>query len=185
MDSSTIAVTSISHFLNALDKEFTDIQATIQYEFTLKCKCDMIITYSHMNRKGKHSQHSSIIWPICLNGLVFFDKLSHCVKNVGIRSYSGTYFPAFGLNMERYSVSLRIQSECRKIRAKITPNTDTFQAVSSCRLESCCIHLNIRFCTCFEQSVSWESLNYRTSIHSEMHTWHDENNSQMYHGYMY
>ena len=27
---------------------------------------------------------------------------------------SGTYFPAFGLNTERYRVSLRIQSECRK-----------------------------------------------------------------------
>ena len=38
-------------------------------------------------------------------------------------------FPAFGLNTERYSVSLRIQSECRKMRTKITPNTDTFYAV--------------------------------------------------------
>ena len=35
---------------------------------------------------------------------------SHCVKNVRIRSNSGPYFPAFGLNTERYSVSLRIQS---------------------------------------------------------------------------
>ena len=26
----------------------------------------------------------------------------HCVKNVHIRSYSGSFFPAFGLNMERY-----------------------------------------------------------------------------------
>ena len=30
----------------------------------------------------------------------------HCVKSVGIRSYSGSYFPAFGLSMERYRVSL-------------------------------------------------------------------------------
>ena len=36
----------------------------------------------------------------------------HCVKNVLIRSYSGPYFPAFGLNTERYGVSLGIQSEC-------------------------------------------------------------------------
>ena len=28
---------------------------------------------------------------------------------------SGWYFPVFGLNTERYSVSLRIQSKCRKI----------------------------------------------------------------------
>ena len=30
--------------------------------------------------------------------------------------FSGPFFPAFGLNMERHSVSLRIQSECGKIR---------------------------------------------------------------------
>ena len=51
------------------------------------------------------------------------------LKSVRIRSYSGPYFPAFGLNTERYSVSLRIQSECGKIRTRITPNTDTFHAV--------------------------------------------------------
>ena len=44
-------------------------------------------------------------------------------------SYSGPYFPAFGLNTESYSVSLRIQSECGKMRTRITPNTDTFYAV--------------------------------------------------------
>ena len=44
-------------------------------------------------------------------------------------SYSGPHFPAFGLNMERYSVSLRIQSECGKMRTRITPNTDTFHAL--------------------------------------------------------
>ena len=38
----------------------------------------------------------------------------HCVKNVRIRSYSGPYFPAFGLNTKKYSVSLRIQSEYRQ-----------------------------------------------------------------------
>ena len=31
---------------------------------------------------------------------------------------SGPYFPAFGLNTERYEVSLRIQSECGKIRTR-------------------------------------------------------------------
>ena len=30
----------------------------------------------------------------------------HCLKSVRIRSFSGPYFPAFGLNTERYSVSL-------------------------------------------------------------------------------
>ena len=40
-----------------------------------------------------------------------------CLKIVHIRSYSTPYFTAFGLNLERYRVSLRIQSECGKTRA--------------------------------------------------------------------
>ena len=55
--------------------------------------------------------------------------LIHCVKSVRVQGYSGQHFPAFGLNTERYRVSLRIQSECGKIRTRITPNTDTFHAV--------------------------------------------------------
>ena len=51
------------------------------------------------------------------------------MKSVQIRSYSGPYLPSFGLNMERYSVSLRIQSECGEIRTRITQSTDTFYAV--------------------------------------------------------
>ena len=38
-----------------------------------------------------------------------------CVKS-GV--FSGPYFPAFGLNTERCCVSLRIQSECGKIRTR-------------------------------------------------------------------
>ena len=53
----------------------------------------------------------------------------HCVKSVRIRSYSGPHFSAFGLNAERYSVSLRIQSKCGNMRTRITPNKDTFWAV--------------------------------------------------------
>ena len=53
----------------------------------------------------------------------------HCVKRVRIHSYSGPYFLAYGLNTERYSLSLHIQSECGKIRTRIAPNTDTFYAV--------------------------------------------------------
>ena len=39
-----------------------------------------------------------------------------CVKSVRILGYVGPHFPAFGLNMERYGVSLCIQSECKKMR---------------------------------------------------------------------
>ena len=57
------------------------------------------------------------------------DLSENCRKSVRIMSYSGPYFPAFGLNTERYSVSLPIQSECGKIRTRITFNMDTFYAV--------------------------------------------------------
>ena len=49
-------------------------------------------------------------------------------KKVCIRVFSSPYFSAFRLITERYSVSLRIQSECRKIRTRKTPNTDTLHA---------------------------------------------------------
>ena len=60
---------------------------------------------------------------------VKYDESVHCEKGVRIRSVSGTYFPAFRLNMEIYRVNLRIQSECWKIRTRKTPNIDTFHAV--------------------------------------------------------
>ena len=53
----------------------------------------------------------------------------HCVKGVRIWSFSAPYSPAFGLNTERYRVSLRIQSEYGKMRTRKTPNMDTFHAM--------------------------------------------------------
>ena len=50
----------------------------------------------------------------------------HCVKSVRIRSYPGTHFPAFGVN---------IQSESGKMRTRITTNTDT---IRQCSLHSSC-----------------------------------------------
>ena len=43
--------------------------------------------------------------------------------------FSGPYFSAFGLNMERHEVSQRIQFECEKIRTRKSPIMDTFHAV--------------------------------------------------------
>ena len=53
----------------------------------------------------------------------------NCLKSVRIRNISGLYFPAFGLNTEKLSVSLRIQSKCRKMRTRKTHNMGTFHAV--------------------------------------------------------
>ena len=55
---------------------------------------------------------------------------NHCVKSVRIWCYSGPHFPAFGLSTERYGVSLRIQSECRKMRTRITLDTNTSHAIN-------------------------------------------------------
>ena len=55
---------------------------------------------------------------------------SHRVKRVRIRSCYWPHFPAFGLNTERYRVSLGIQFKCGKMRTRITPNTENFHTVS-------------------------------------------------------
>ena len=66
-------------------------------------------------------------WDDCFYGNLGLQ--AHCVKSVRIRSCSGSHFPEFGLNTERYSVSLRIQSECEKMRTRKTSNADSFHAV--------------------------------------------------------
>ena len=60
----------------------------------------------------------------------------HCVTSVPIRSYSGQYFPAFGLKTKSHRVSLRIQSKCEKIRTRINLNTNTFQTVKAFVLDN-------------------------------------------------
>ena len=57
----------------------------------------------------------------------------HCVKSVRSRKFSGPYFPAFGLNTERYSLSLPIQYKCGKIRTTKTPNMHTFHVGYFCK----------------------------------------------------
>ena len=59
-------------------KELLEIQATIDCRFTLKSVSDMIIRYNQMLHTEKYSQHSSIIWPVWLNGWMFVYELSGC-----------------------------------------------------------------------------------------------------------
>ena len=53
------------------------------------------------------------------------------------------YFPAFGLNAERFGVSLCIQSEYGKIWTWKTQNTDTFHAVRGAFLFTYFYSLNL------------------------------------------
>ena len=52
----------------------------------------------------------------------------HCVKSVGIRSFSGPYFPAFGMNTER-QIAFSVFCQNTGNTDQKTPNTDTFHAV--------------------------------------------------------
>ena len=81
----------------------------------------------------------------CQHEVKWFNSIQfsyHCVKCIPIRSFSSLCFPAFGLNTERYGVSLRIQSECWKIGTRNFPNTDIFHAVYRTVTSTYCI-LNI------------------------------------------
>ena len=45
-------------------------------------------------------------------------------------AFSVPYFHALGLNMERYSVSFRVQPECGKYGPEKTPYLDTFHEMT-------------------------------------------------------
>ena len=79
----------------------------------------------------------------------------HCVKSVRIQNFTGQYFPTFRLNMETYSVSLRIQSEIGKIRTKKTPNTNTFHAVVVSELTIATFKITTNFCFFFTYVADW------------------------------
>ena len=55
---------------------------------------------------------------------------SHCIKSVRIRSFSGSYFPVFGLNAEKYGISFRVQSESGNMQTRKALNTDTFYSMT-------------------------------------------------------
>ena len=94
------------------------------------------------NSEIKSEMHSRNLCQIALPNiwwLMLIDKswhARHYVKNIRIRSFSGPFFSAFGLDTERYPVSLRIQPKCRKIRTRKTPNRDAFYAVRVVRLKT-------------------------------------------------
>ena len=44
-----------------------------------------------------------------------------------------------------------------------------------CGFESCCSHLNFRYCTCFDQKFHWHPGKYRMWIDLEMRTWDSKN----------
>ena len=64
-----------------------------------------------------------------LSSLLIVNFLKHTAWKVPIFG-NVLSFPAFGMNTERYGVSLCIQSECGKIRTRRNPNKNTFHTVT-------------------------------------------------------
>ena len=73
------------------------------------------------------------------------------MKNVRISSFSGPYFPAFGLNTERHELF----SQCGKIRTGKTLNANTFHAVINenigMKWVKLWIHVYVMFCVIWHQ----------------------------------
>ena len=65
-----VAVTWTSDIVHVLNKEFFDIEVTIECRFILKRVRGMKIAYIQMHYSDKYSQRSSIIWPVWLNSWV-------------------------------------------------------------------------------------------------------------------
>lgn len=79
-------------------------------------------------------------------------RIPHWVESVRMRSFSGRYFPALGLNTERIQ-RLHIHSECWKIRNRETPNTDTFSEVSIKAKTVFYHNLGVKSCCFFSGSL--------------------------------
>ena len=64
--------------------------------------------------------------PILTQNTKIYQKslIIHCVKSVLIRSFSGPYFPAFGLNTERYSVQIRENTDKKNCEYGHFPPSD-------------------------------------------------------------
>ena len=112
--------------LLAFDKVFQSLGFWQIFSLMNKYTCAISKLFGNSEIFSSHSKGTSK-WPSLK--LVPFSKICRCVENVRIRSYSGPYVSTFGLNTERYSLSLHIQSECEKMRTRIIPNTDIFYAV--------------------------------------------------------
>ena len=74
-------------------------------------------------------------------------------------------FFVFGLNTERCRVSLRIKSECGKIRTRKTPNTDTFYAMK--RFKKIQLHSDWR--TSNDSALQIRLVTFPKFIHLKVH----------------
>ena len=102
------------------------------YSWLLKCTvffASLIKVFSHI---GTNFLHMS--WQSYYDAIQFVSLLNTAWKESKYGVLPGPYFHAFGLNTERYGVSLRIQSECRKIRTRKNSVFGHFSRSASCKV---------------------------------------------------
>ena len=150
----------------------------------------------------KYPQHSSIVWPVCLNGWVFVYKLGGCsfessYGHLKFR-FQASFEQAVRWHSDNYRV--RIHSKTRTWHDKTDTKmhrTDKYPQHSSIiwpvwlnswvfvfeltgsGFASSCSHLKFIFRAWFEQGVSWHSDNYRVWIPYEARPWHEKNTNSM------
>ena len=166
--------------------------------FTLKLVLDKIRTYSQLDRTDKYSQHSSINWPVWLNGWKFVYEVSSCGFESRCSHLNFRFCARFDLGVPWHSGNYGVcRFTVKRVRDMIRTygqlhSTDKYSQHSSiiwpvwlncwifvyelcgCGFESRCSHLNFRFRDCFEQGFHWHSGNCGVWIHSKTRTWHDK-----------
>ena len=80
-------------------------------------------TSTHHYRLVTYPEFRYLVWTITVNNWDLYQTLREMCP------YSQLFWSACSRIMERYSASLCIQSECGKIRTRITPITATFHAM--------------------------------------------------------
>ena len=97
-------------------------------------------------------------------------------KSVRIRSISGPYFHAFGLNTERYAVSLRIKSKCPE---NIDPKNSKCELFTQCiskkkiKKKSEGFQLFTWFLMQLPETISNPFMNFLASFHGMFALIHD------------
>ena len=112
------------YFENVPGKENKILVLTVLHLFCCLLKLMFCYAFREHYFEDEHGKENDFLVLTVLHlFIIFFQNVScysllHCVKSLRIRSYSGLRFPTFWLNTKRYRVSLRIQSECRKMWEK-------------------------------------------------------------------
>ena len=141
-----------------------------------------------MHSNDKCSKLSSIYWSVWQNGWVFVYKLcgcsfQSCWNHLNFRCHacfqqhvpwhSGKYRVCDMIRTYKEMHRTNKYSQLSSITWSFRPNGWVFvYKLKSCGFESSSSHLKFRYRACLEQEVPSHLGKYRVWIHSEMHTWH-------------